>query len=281
VRRLPGIVALACALPIGSATAQWSQGAPGRIWAKSALFIQNTEERFGPTAQREPWIGNGRSEARAVFTDIIVGITPQLDLWLQAPYFDFEFNDAAVQRHEAGIGDVRLWGRYQLARLANGSLPIALRVGAKAPIGSSPLDGEIIPLGEGQWDLEGFVEGGYSFWPAPFYAVLWTGYRARLANQETRKDPGGEVVVLAEVGATPGSRGLIKATLDGIWGRGWKIEGLEIPTAARRLLVVQLGGGLRVAGPFWLEAGVRFPLSGRNMPAGTQFVVGGSAQIIR
>lgn len=261
------------------AAAQWAQGAPGRVWVKSALFVQTTDQRYGRTGQREPWFAEGRSEAFALFTDIIVGVTRRLDLWFQIPYLDLQFTDASAVRRESGFGDVRVWMRYELTKLAGGRLPLAIRAGIKTPSGSSPLEGEIIPLGEGQLDLEVFAEAGYSFWPAPFYSVLWLGYRARFANDETKKDPGGEFVLLAEVGATPGNRFLAKATLDGFWGRGWIVERIEIPTRARRFLVLQLGGGIRVAGPVWAEAGVRLPFSGRNMPAGTQWVIGASAQV--
>ncbi len=155
---------------------------------------------------------------------------------------------------------------------------MAVRVGAKAPVGSSPLDAQIIPVGDGQWDLEGFAEIGHSFWPAPAYAELWLGYRARFENSEKRKDPGGEYVFLAEVGVNPTARTLLKATVDGFWGRNWLVEGIETGTK-RRILQLQFIGAWQLHRPLWTEAGVRVPVSGRNFPTGPQFVFGLSAEV--
>ena len=277
-RAAPAALALFLLSP-GSLSSQWTQGTAG-IWIKSALFVQVTDKRYDPVGNRVPWIDGGESDARALYTDVIVGLTPRMDIWLQLPFFDLRFKRAAGDLRTTGFGDIRLWGRYQVARLADGRLPLAIRAGVKAPVGSSPLDAEIIPVGEGQWDLEGFAEGGYSFWPAPLYAVLWLGYRARLANDTQQKNPGGEWVLLAEGGATPGNRILLKATLDGFRGRSWVIERLSVPGAARRTLTLQLGGGFRVSGGLWAEGGVRLPLLGRNFPAGKQWVLGVSAQAV-
>lgn len=264
-------------LATSPAAGQWAQGAPGRVWAKSALFVQIAEEQFEPDGDRVPWFAGGRSEAVAVFTDVIVGLTNRLDLWVQIPFYDLTFENASRELEpETGFGDLRAWLRYELVRFAD-RLPIAIRAGAKAPVGSSPLDGEIIPLGEGQWDLETFLEAGYSFWPAPLYVMTWVGWRARLENTTRQKDPGGEFVVLTQVGATIAERVLVKGGIDAFWSRDWVVEGLEVP--GRNIVNVELGSGLRIAGPFWLEGAVRIPTSGQNLPAGVQWVAGVSGRI--
>ncbi len=118
------------------------------------------------------------------------------------------------------------------------------------------LDVTIVPLGEGQWDLEIFGEIGHSFWPAPVYAELWLGYRERLANTTTFKDPGAEYVFLAESGVNPSSRTLLKATLDGFAGRNWVVEGIQTSSLRRILTPCRSAtrGGIErsiAVGPRW------------------------------
>lgn len=76
----------------------------------------------------------------------------------------------------------------------------------------------------------------------------------------------------------PSARTLLKATLDGFASRNWIVEGIETSTS-RRILTLQLGGAVRVAGPMWVEAGGRLPLAGRTFPAGMQLVLGLSGQL--
>lgn len=274
------LVVLAAGTLLGApspAWAQWTQGRAGRVWVKSALFWQRTGQEFDAVGTRRERIDQGMSNSRAVFTDVIVGLHPRLDLWIQIPFLDLAYSSPTEDLHSRGFGDLRVWLRWQPIRLA-ASTPLALRVGAKAPLGFAPLDVTIVPLGEGQWDLEAFGEIGHSFWPAPVYAELWVGYRARFANATTLKDPGGEYVFLLEGGVNPSARTLLKATLDGFASRNWIVEGIETSTS-RRILTLQLGGAVRVAGPMWVEAGGRLPLAGRTFPAGMQLVLGLSGQL--
>jgi hypothetical protein len=259
------------------AWAQWTQGKAGKVWLKSAMFWQRTGQEFDAVGNRRERIDQGTSNSRAIFTDVIVGLHPRLDLWLQIPFLDLAFSSPAEDLHSRGFGDVRAWLRWQPVQLG-ASTPLALRVGAKAPLGFSPLDVTIVPLGEGQWDLEVFGEIGHSFWPAPIYAELWAGYRARFANATTLKDPGGEYVFLLEGGVNPSTRTLLKATLDGFAGRNWIVEGIET-SSSRRILTLQLGGAVQVVGPVWVEAGGRYPLAGRTFPAGAQLVLGLSGRL--
>ena len=269
------VVAAACltliALP---AQAQWTQGAPGRVWLKVSFLGQRTGEEFDQEGNRRERIDGGESDNRAIFTDVIVGILPSLDFWLQVPYLDLSFSNVVDTLRSTGIGDVRAWLRWQFLR---GSTALALRAGAKAPFGFAPLDVQFVPIGEGQWDLDFFGEVGHSFWPFPAYWELWLGYRVRFEKATTQKDPGNEFVFLTEAGVNPTSRTLVKATLDGLIGGNWVVEGVET-ASARRILTLQLTGAARAVGPLWLEAGVRLPLAGQNFPAGPVLQLGASAR---
>ena len=276
MRTTTGVVTGLLMLCVAPVDAQWTQGT-GKVWFKSALFVQQTTERFDVLGNTQEWFANGESDARAVFTDVIVGLHPKLDLWVQIPYFDLRFRDDVQELDKTGLGDVRAWLRWQPFTFHDGQTPVTVRFGAKAPIGESPIDAQIIPLGEGQWDLEGFVEVGHSFWPAPAYAQVWLGYRARFANNERLSDPGGEYVYLAEAGVQPFSALLLKATLDGFFGRA-VIQDRVVTGTKRQIMILQFGTAVRV-GPIWPEMAIRLPIRGREFPKGPQYTFGFSAQI--
>lgn len=276
-------IALLTALGVQPAAAQWTQGRAGRVWVKVAGFFQQTDEKFGAFGEREPWINNGESNSRAIFTDIIVGVHPSVDVWVQVPYFDLRFDRPSVNEiSSTGVGDIRGWVRWNFLSLGNGSTPLAVRIGAKAPVGHSPLDGEIVPLGEGQWDFEMFGEIGHSFWPAPVYAEVWLGYRQRFERADPdkpQKNPGEEIVYLVEAGVQPTPDALVKLTVDGFEGDRWVREGLRV-NFERRITTMQFAVAIRT-GPLWPEIGVRVPVSGQQFPAGPQFVIAVSAQLIK
>jgi len=266
---------LLCLMPAG-ASGQWAQGGFGKLWVKTAAFLQQTDMRFDVNGDKVPWLGGvGESDARALYTDIIVGLHKRVDLWVQVPFFDLRFQDATSDLQTVGFGDIRAWIRWQFAQL--GGTALALRAGAKAPIGDSPLDAQIIPVGEGQWDLEGFAEVGHSFWPVPAYAELWLGYRKRFEDDESRRQPGDEVVFLAEAGINPTASTFLKTTLDGFRGDNFTVEGVETQNK-REITNLQFSGAVRI-GRFWPEFGVRIPLAGREFPAGVQYVFGVSATL--
>ncbi len=255
-------------LAAGPALAQWTRGAPGGTWAKTAFFRQNTSQEFSATGERRERIDQGIADSRVLFTDFAVGLHRRLDLWLQVPYMDLRFENLVDTLQSTGIGDVRGWLRFQAI---SGSWPVTVRTGFKAPVGFNSVDVLTIPVGDGQWDLEFWGEVGHSFWPFPAYWVLWLGYRVRLENEEFAKDPGGEYTFLTEAGWNPTNWTLAKVTLDGFVGRNWVVENVQTGFS-RRLLTLQLTGGVR-AGFVWLEAGGRLPLAGRNITAGAQLVV--------
>ena len=238
--RLSSGLALAALLTLSfPVSAQLTQGAPGRVWVKSVLFVQETDERYDVIGVRRPFLNaNGVSDAKALFTEVVVGLHSKLDFWVQAPYFDLTFTDDVQSLRKTGFGDIRAWLRWNITRLFGGRTPISIRAGAKAPIGESPIDAQLIPLGEGQWDIEAYGEVGHSFWPAPAYAILWLGYRVRLENSERFIDPGNEFVFLGEAGLNPTPDTFLKATFDGFRGERRRVDGV-LTASQRRIATLQ------------------------------------------
>lgn len=257
----------------GALSAQWTE-APGRWWAKLSFFQHSTTEQYRADGEKRPFLTDGaESASRAVFLDALAGVTDRLDLWAQLPWFDLRFDDVLDRRRSSGVGDVRLSARYRLLDLAGGSIPVSFRYTVKVPVVDFPLDAEVIPVGEGQWDHEAWVEAGTSFWPVPAWAVLWVGYRWRLENPETTRDPGGERLLLAEVGGMLG-RGLGgKVVVDALFGVPGAIQGVAVRGDEREIVYVQPTATWQAIPSTSLEVGVRIPLHGRNFPAGHQLTL--------
>jgi len=262
---------VALALIPESADAQWPVG-KGEYWAKMSVFSHSTTEQFRADREKRPFLNsNAESHARALFLDGLVGVTDRLDVWLQVPYFELEFNDDVDDRRSTGIGDIRMSARYNLIQLLDGGLPISARFTAKAPIVDFPIDAEVIPVGEGQWDYEAWLEAGVSLWPLPAYSVVWLGHRWRAMNSETTRDPGDEFMFLAELGVTGRVGG--KVVLDGIFGGTGAIQGIQVSSDQREILYVQPTLTVQVTPSLIIEAGSRIPMMGRNFPAGRQWTV--------
>lgn len=258
------------------ASAQWPIG-PGNFWAKVSWFHHETTEQFRSNGEKRIFLNsNAESVSDAVFVDAAVGLTDRLDLWVQAPYFDLNFDDDVQDRHRAGVGDVRLSARYNVAMLRDGSWPVSVRVTAKVPVQEVTLDAEVIPVGEGQWDYEAWLESGLSLYPLPAYTVVWVGYRWRSLNEQTTRKPGDEVTFLAEVGGTEWLGGLGgKIVVDGILGRAGRIQGVQLgPDDRREILYVAPTALFNFTESTILEVALRFPLRGQNYPAGPPLQVG-------
>ena len=272
---VPALVALlAVAVP---ADAQWPAGQAAG-WAKLSLFSHSTTERYDAAGEVRRFLGNGESVSRAVFLDVLWGVHDVVDVWVQVPWFDLSFDDVGGDRDASGLSDVRGYLRYGLGHHLLGGLPLSVRAGAKVPVTDFPVDAEVIPVGEGQWDLELWLEGGHSFHPVPAYAVAWLGYRWRLENEVAFRDPGDERVFLLDLGLTTRPLGA-KVVLEGAYGLTPEIEGLEVASARREILQIQPELLWRATDRLTVEAGLSTPLTGRNHPAGTQLLLAGFFEI--
>lgn len=263
-------------IPAGHArevNAQWVEP-PGRGWMDVAVFHLDTREAFhsdGGVRAFDPFT-RGHAVSTSAFATIALGLVPGVDAWVQVPYQRLRFDDLGGDRLRTGIGDTRVYLRVQPGRYFGNEFPLAIRGGAKVPVGDFAVDAEIIPLGDGQRDWELVLELGHSFYPVPAYVSAWIGHRWREENLESRRDFGDEVFFLLSGGMEFGRLGA------SLIAEGWDggvpvIEGLSIATASRSML--RLTPSLSYAlGAGWAKAGVQIPLRGTNLPAGNTLVIG-------
>ena len=279
-RRTPGCPILAACVVLATlasrapeAGAQWVEP-PGRGWLDLSGFHLDTREAFhsdGDVRAFDPFT-QGHAVSTSVFATVAVGLLHGIDAWVQVPYQRLRFDDLGGERLRTGIGDTRLYLRVQPGRYLGSEFPLAIRGGAKVPVGDFAVDAEIIPLGDGQTDWELVLEVGHSFYPVPAYVSAWVGQRWREANLESRRDFGDEVFFLLSGGIELGRLGA------SVIAEGWDggvpvIEGLSIASASRSMLRVtpsvsySLGAGAA-------RFGMQIPLSGSNLPAGNTLVIG-------
>jgi outer membrane putative beta-barrel porin/alpha-amylase len=256
-------------LPVAVA-AQWVEE-PGKGWVSAMVFYHDTRDRYDLLADEGPIPFDGRAKSTAAFVTAAFGLIPNWDLWARASWNRLVFTDAADDRSTTGFGDANVWLRVAPLRYLGIHTPFAVRGGVKLPTGNSPVDAEIIPLGEGQTDWEIIAELGHSFWPRPYYISGWAGYRWRQRNDESFKDPGEEIFYLAQIGGAAG-RFQFKAIAEGWNGQTPRLEGLSVRSARRKYLQITPTVGWDT-GQGTLEVGWREPLLGRNLPAGGALVI--------
>ncbi|MXW17590.1 MAG: transporter [Gemmatimonadetes bacterium] len=252
------------------AVAQWVEE-PGKGWIALAAYHQDTRERFGIDGDTRVFFAEGHAVTTSSFLTAALGLVPGFDMWSQFSFHRLRYDDVAGTRSSTGFGDARFWLRAAPLKWLGSAVPFAVRAGFKVPIGDFDVDAEVIPLGDGQRDWEVMAEAGHSFWPRTLYLSGWVGYRWREENPESGKDFGNEVFYFAQAGGRFGRWGW-KVAVDGWDGASGVTEGVPVPSFQRDLVQLQ-PSLLYDVGPGQMEAGVRFALKGRNLPAGTAFMI--------
>lgn len=272
--RLPATAAAAlCLLALpAAADAQWALDR-GEGWTQLTVFRHETSEEFKRDGEVRDFANAGHSVTTSFFLTSALGVADGLDVWAQVPLQGLSFEDAGSDLSKTAVGDVKVWARVGprlISEAAARALPfsIAVQAGAKLPVSDFPVDSEIIPVTDGQRDYEVMGQVGKSLHPLPLYAKAWLGFRWRERNDEVLTDFGDELFGLAEVGGRAGPVPW-RVTVNALWGDPHVKEGIELESSARKIveilpvIAVPTGpGGLR------LEFGGRFPVDGRNLPAG-------------
>ncbi len=290
----PLFLSLLCAgflLPGELAAGAWTLP-KGDLWSKIAYITQSTSEEYVNSAgqgrppdpdvryapgDRARYRFNGRYRSWAIFLDLHHGVTDRFDVGIQVPYFRQEFVDDALltgfgePRKAVGFSDVRGFLKF---RAIQEPLVGTLKLGVKAPTGEFLNEEGMIPVGEGQWDVDLIFQAGRSFWPFPAYANAEIGYRLRLKNDEIDRDPGDEWIFLGEAGYHPAKNVLLALKLEGIRGKRATVLGLSNPSAIKRITYLAPTVAFGPVGNASVEFSLRFSLNGHNFPAGQMLIAG-------
>ena len=245
--------------------------APATGWVMVSTLYQGSSASFNSDGERQSFLAHGRFRSSSLYLSTGAGLVRGVDLWAQLPVHGMRYLDQGGERRRSGVGDLRVALRISPALLRR-TLPLALRVGAKIPGSDFPLDATIIPLTEGQRDLEVSLESGHAFHMKGLYVLGWSGVRRRFLNRESDRKPGDERFLHAAMGRQV-ARLRVEVATDFLTGQAPRQVGLELPTARRRLL--QLAPTVvRPLGRGTLEFTAVVPLVGRNLPTGPGFSTG-------
>jgi hypothetical protein len=238
----------------------------GAGWLQLSVYGQHASELFDAVGNREPFSFSGAEfSTRSVFLTGAVGLLPGLEVWGQVPTHRLSLGGASARASTStGMGDIRAAARVS-PELFGSELPIAVRAGIKVPGSEFPVDATVIPLTEGQADVEVSLESGTSLGPLPMYVFGWVGYRWRTENAPAAREPGDERFAHVAVGGAVGSL-TWEVAADGLWGGTPLAQGIPLRSDRRRLVQIfpTVGYGI---GPGRLEVTGQLPLAGRNLRA--------------
>ncbi len=237
----------------------------GSGWFQVSALRQASDRYFGTGGERRPFLAAGEVTTHSLYLTAAVGVVPGVDLWAQLPVLAVRYADQSGQRQATGVGDPRVAVRLGPKAWGVG-LPVMVRWGLKLPGREFPVDATLIPLSEGQRDWEVSLESGTTLGHQAAYVAGWVGYRWREENVTVRRKPGNERFAHLAVGSQ--FRGVrAEAALQFLSGEAPRYVGVELSTAARRLLTLQPTLAYP-AGPGVVELTGVVSLAGRNLPSG-------------
>ena len=263
----------------------------GWLWAKTAFFSLHTDQRFvskrfacggSPCENGEidEYFFNGRLKSYAAFIELRYGFTDRFELEFILPYYILSFKDDVNPNREEqnDIGDIKFGLRYNFIEEP---LVYTLHLQGKAPTGFFVNDAETVPIGDAQWDLWINNQLSKSLWPIRGYVNLDLGYKFRFRPDlsKTNFAPGDEFTFWFEAGYNITEKFLLKGSINGFIGK----EGEAIFTknniltrnhSDRRIIYAEPGIYYNITPELALEGSVKFPLAGKNFPAGNVYGIG-------
>ncbi len=239
----------------------------GAGWIQVTGYHTRSTEFFNVNGRTQAFLADGRTTTSSVFITAAGGVGRGIELWVQVPVHRVAFRDQTGANTRVAVGDPRISTRIGGAVFGLDALPVSLRGGIKLPGSEFPVDPDVLPISEGQTDVELVVEAGRVTTGAyPLHVVGWVGYRWRFENHDRDRKPGDERFARIGLGGPAGSLRWDLA-VEGLWGAGLEQQGLVLNTARRRLVQVLPTVGWQL-GAAQLEATARLSVAGRNLPSG-------------
>ncbi len=264
---------------------------------KTSYFYQFSDSRFTSSnfqcglfpcenGERQSFFFNGKSQSSGIFFDISYGLSKRMDVKVQVPYYIISFLDDVDPDRETtkSFGDIRTSIRYNVLRKP---FTQTFKIEVKAPTGFFNKDAEIVPVGDGQWDVAVISQTGKSLYPLPAYINLDIGYKYRFKPSLNVSNfaPGNELLFNLEVGVEVLPQFWLKNSLNAWYGE----DGIAIFTeenflirknSARRILYYQPEIYWELGGKLSLNVITKIALKGMNMPTGNVYGVGLSYKMI-
>jgi hypothetical protein len=245
----------------------------GAGWVQITGYHARSSDFFGPDGENRPFLSGGKTTTSSVFLTAAGGVVRGVELWIQLPVHRLAFSDETGSLDRVGIGDPRISVRVGLSALGIDGLPVSVRAGIKLPGSDFPVDPDVLPISEGQTDIEVVAEAGRVLTGHyPLHIVGWAGYRRRFRNDARSRKPGDERFARIGAGGPLGSLRWDLA-LEGLWGLAPEQQGFILDGARRQLLQVLPTLGWAV-GSAAFELTGRLSVSGRNLPSGPSVSAG-------
>lgn len=233
----------------------------------------------------EPYFFNGALASHGVFTDIAYGISNRMDLKIQLPFYSISFKDDIDPERATSnnFGDMRIIHRYNLIKKG---LVVTYKSIIKLPTGFFNKDAEVVPVGDGQFDIMPAIQISRSIISGKAFLSMDVGYNIRLRPKlkVSNLKPGNEFQYFLEFGYKARKNLLLKASLEAIIGSEFrsyfnKNESLVLNGTERRINYFIPSIYWVIKNKVTIEPLIKIALVGKNFPAGTVYGIGVSINI--
>jgi hypothetical protein len=245
----------------------WTQKA-GHIYDRVAVNYYFADRNFDGDGDRSAFANNGEFTDYNLSNYLEYGLTDPLTVFGSLAYKRIENDNDLRTDTTWGIGDIDLGLRRRLVENDLGVLAVQGLV--KIPAAYDKDD--YLPLGNGQYDIEGRLLYGRSLYPLlPGYTNLELGYRWRDGA------PSDEIRYLVEVGFDLSPKIYTRGKLDGIYSvdNGSRTDASGNPTTTNNfdLAKLDLTVGFKLSPAWALEVGWTPALYGQNTAAGATYTL--------
>ena len=259
-----------------------------KLRLKSSFFLQQTAYRFASgitfcgeipceDGERATYLFNGKLQSYATFFNAAYGLSNRLELQIALPYYQISFTDDVDPKRAKtrSIGDLVFGARYNVMLKP---LAYTVKIESKAPTGFFNKDAEIVPVGDGQWDLHIVNQFGRSLHPVKAYINIDIGYKIRFAPNASKSNlhPGNEFHFRSETGYNPTPGLWVKMAVAGFQGKEFRAafgnSELLLTDSERKIVYLEPGLYWEFNSNWAVDLMVKYAISGKNYPAG--FVYG-------